>query len=290
MTVDLFMRLFRGRGDARGSWNGPAKREPVTREHFERHLTSTDERDWMGVYNVLHDKCSWGCVDIDVKDLPLARNVALALQRQQIPAWIEETTRGYHVWVFPTPALVPAATMRQALIAACRAVSYVPKEVFPKQNRASVLGNFVRLPLNGAYADHGIVATRQFIDGAALSEMDRFRATADALHRVAAMLPSPQMVDISVDMKAGLEYRSEARRIGGLVWRIWDRGPGDGHDRSTTLAELAHRCVEEGVDADLAYGLVASADDRWGKFTGRGEPGMTCLRTIVANAYGTVRA
>ena len=289
----MFMRLFRGRGDARGTWEGGAEREPVTREHFVRHLCSADERDWFGVYNVLYDNCSWGCVDIDVKNLPLARNVALALQRQGIPGWIEETTRGFHVWVFPDQPLVPATTMRQALTAACRAVDYVPKEVFPKQTKTSAdgLGNYVRLPLNGVYATPRIAATRRFIDGTPIQLMDRCRAPRHALERVAAMLPrNPQVVDISVDMKAGLEYAAEARKIGGLVWRIWDRGPGVGYDRSDALCELAHRCREADVDAHTAYGLVVSADDRWGKFAGRGEDGLALIRTIISNTYGRIQS
>ena len=92
---------------------------------------------------------------------------------------------------------------------------------------------------------------------------------------------------ISVDTQGGLEYSETARQAGGLIWRIWSQGPGDGHDRSTTLTELAHLCKEADLDASTTYGLVTSADDRWGKgFADRGEPGLEIMRRIVANSHG----
>ena len=64
--------------------------------------------------------------------------------------------------------------MRNALLAACHATGYRPKEVFPKQEQAlgSTLGNYVRLPLNGVYASPRVSDTRRFLEGT-LVEMDQ---------------------------------------------------------------------------------------------------------------------
>ena len=73
--AEVFVQLFRGRGDAFGTWAGGAVRERVTPDMFERHLLSTNPEDWFGVYNVIGERCSWGCVDIDTDDVVLAYNI-----------------------------------------------------------------------------------------------------------------------------------------------------------------------------------------------------------------------
>ena len=286
--AERFLHLFRGRGDAYGTWAGGAVRERVTPEMFERHLLSTNPEDWFGVYNVIGDQCSWGCVDIDTDDLALAHNIQGSLERQDVPAWVEKTTRGYHVWVFPDKPLIDAHTMRQALTAACRVVGYSPKEIFPKQIRVTLgqLGNYVRLPYNGALAGHP--DTRRFIDGVMLRQLDEDRAHWYDLERLAAWLPRPQPVDISVDIEAGVEYEETIQQVGGPAYRIWRDGPRYGHDRSTTLYQLAHRLREADVEPGVALGVVASADQRWGKrFADRGPQGEDILRNIITRTYAS---
>lgn len=290
-TDESFVRLFRGRGDAFGSWSGGCVRRPLTPEHFVRHLYSHDPRDWIGVYNVLGKRCSWGCIDIDVPAEGLARNLREALAQEHIPAWVERTTRGFHVWVFPADRLVDAAVMRRALHGACLMVEYTPREVFPKQTEASggALGNYVRLPLNGSRANPAPRDVRRFIhEGVTLHEMDLHRAGTSHLERLAATVPLPQAVDVPVDIESGLEVQWEVERIGGPLLRVWRDGPQFGHDRSSTLARLAHRCVEADVEPGLALSIVVSADKRWGKFSERGESGIVHLRKIVSQAYGAV--
>ena len=289
-TVESFVRLFRGRADARGTWNGGCIRERLTPEHFERHLFSHDPTEWIGVYNVVDNRCSWGCVDIDVDDLQLALNIQTALRSRSIPAWVERTTRGYHVWVFPADQLVDAGMMRRALQAACKVAQYDPKEIFPKQTRAvgGMLGNYVRLPLNGALANPPPGDVRKFVDrGVTIEDMDRSgRAETDALMATAALIRSPQQVDKPVDIQSGLEVAPIVATIGGTVARLWRDGPKYGHDRSSTLARLAHELHERDVDRDTAFQIVASADDRWGKgFADRGESGVRVLNKIIDNAW-----
>lgn len=288
---ETFLRLFRGRGDAYGSWSGGCIRKHLTPEHFTRHLFSHDPRDWIGVYNVVRDNlCSWGCIDIDVPAEGLARNLRAALGQEEIPAWVERTTRGFHVWVFPADRLVDAATMRRALHGACALVEYSPKEVFPKQVvvTGTGLGNYVRLPLNGSRANPPPADVRRFIhENVTLHDMDMNRAETCDLERLAATVPLPQAVDITVDIESGLEVQWEMERIGGPVQRIWRDGPRFGHDRSSTLCQLAHRCVEAELEPNQAMAIVRSADERWGKFSDRGEAGLSYLHKIVSQAYGT---
>jgi hypothetical protein len=290
---DLFLKLFRGRGDARGSWGGPAIREPVTPAHFEAHLASSCEHQWFGTYNVIGERCSWGVVDIDTDDLPLATNIWSALAFKNVVSWIEQTTRGYHVWVFPQEALVQAATMRRALTAACLAVGYHPKEVFPKQTRVTGagLGNFVRLPYNGFLSD-GEHVPRMMVAHTdygtfprLLTAMDGSRTPTVILERLAASLPEPT-VRVDVNTEAGLEVEDILPSLGGLAYRIWRDGPLPGSDRSTTMVHLARLCAEQDLPTDRTYALLASADVRWGKdFLDRGEAGQLLLARIIEKAY-----
>lgn len=299
-TLDLFVRLFRGRGDARGSWGGPAIREPVTPEHFAAHLSSPAEGDWFGSYNVIGTFCSWGCVDIDFDDLTLAQNIRHALGAKGITAWVEQTTRGYHVWVFPLDQLVEATVMRSALTAACMAVGYSPREVFPKQTKVSAggLGNFVRLPYNGYWSD-GEHVPRMFTDHLSylhdfpgdplrplLEHMDATRASTPALTELAELLPVPQPTSQAVDMQGGVYEDEVMPELRGLAYVIWRDGPLPGSDRSTILVHLARLLAEDDVPPQTAFAILASADRRWGKsFLDRGATGEQIMQRIIDKAY-----
>jgi hypothetical protein len=297
-TVERFIKLFRGRGDARGSWGGPAIREPVTPEHFERHIHSADQADWFGVYNVIGTRCSWGCVDIDTDDYPLAQNIRNALGVRGIVSWIEKTARGFHVWVFPEEPLVDAATMRRALTAACHAVHYVPKEVFPKQTKVTAggLGNFVRLPYNGWLAEPhyhqprfivGHVGYAELFDDAldaVLADMDNHRASTSTLQALADLLPEPQGVHVAVDTHDDSPAPVEA--LNGLAYTIWRDGPLEGEDRSDAMVRLAYLMSEQDLPPDDAWKVLRSADLRWGKhFIERGEQGNQIMLRILAKGY-----
>lgn len=294
-TTESFVRLFRGRADAYGTWKGGAKREQLTPEHFIRHLHSHYERDWFGVYNVIGDRCSWGCVDIDVPDLLTMQRVRLVLERENIPSWIEQTTRGYHLWCFPADGLVDASLMRRALLAASLRTGYRPKEIFPKQTTATGtrLGNYVRLPMNGGLAVPPPYGCRRFIhENVTLEDMDVNRADTVDLERLAAEIPPPRRADVVVDVRAGLEVEATIQEIGGMAYRLWRDGPlyawGEAaqRDRSSTLAHLAHVLHDSDVDASTAYAVVASADDRWGKgYADRGPAGVELLVKLVTDAY-----
>ena len=135
----------------------------------------------------------------------------------------------------------------------------------------------------------GLPETRRFIDGATVKQMDEDRAHWFDLERVASYAPperSSQAVDISVDTEAGVEFEEVVQAVGGAAYRLWRDGPRFGHDRSSTLYQLAHRLREADVDPSVAYGIVNSADQRWGKrFADRGPAGQDILRNIITRTY-----
>ena len=290
-TVREYIQTFRGRGDALGGWDGYARREPVSPEHFERHLTSQSKKDWIGVYPHLGSRgVSWGCIDIDGKDFPtepgadtwdwermheLACNLRTILDVKDVYAHIEQTRNGYHLWVFPDEPTVPAAFMRRALMAACKALSYDPKEVNPKQEELHTgkLGNFVRLPYYG-FLGRRHQPDRFFINGFDdwydLEEWlthVRKRTSTQALQTLSQLWtpPTPKKFDgpPPKDVEGVLSV------VPGLCYTIWRDGPLEGSDRSNTLLKLGYELRDAGITAPSAFTVVKDADRRWGKFYDR---------------------
>jgi len=273
-VVERYISLFRGRGDCYGSWQGGCIKEPLTRRQFEHHLTNGP---FIGVYPLVSDRVSWGCIDIDGKDFghnwpemwTLARNLTVMLRVKDVYAHVERTRNGYHLWVFPTTALVPAAHMRRALMAACKAIGYDPKEVNPKQEKAVGVGNYVRLPYYGAI-NCGIPEDRYFVDAEglaldlveALAVLEHGKTTPEALASLAELWQPPQAMR---SINTNNTFANTAMMTG-REWVIWRDGPSEGSDRSGTLVRLARLMLERGVGADDVFPILKSADERWGKF------------------------
>lgn len=293
-VVNRFIELFRGRGDAYGSWNGRAIREQLTPEHFKRHLTGTTDADWIGVYPHLGGvgKVTWGCIDIDGKDFDhdwdrmgdLAHDLATMLAVKDIKAYTERTRNGIHLWVFPETGMAPAADMRRALMAACKAIGYDPKEVNPKQEELAPgkLGNYVRLPYYGAiprlassewdpdryfypWETDGPNSVGRYDLGGFLDVAER--TSLAALAEVAALWTPPERQ--TFDGPPPEDVKAVLTGVGPLSYRIWKEGPLEGRDRSNTLAKLAYRLADDGVAMPAAFSVVKDADRRWGKFFDR---------------------
>ena len=291
--IAAYIKLFRGRGDALGTWEGGSQRVEVQPEHFADHLQSTYQNEWMGVYPHLGDRgVSWGCIDIDGKDFPrviddpacghdwaamlhLAHKIQAVLDYKAVFAHIEQTRNGYHLWVFPEAGIVPAAFMRRALMAACKACSYDPKEVNPKQEEmpSGKLGNYVRLPYYGWMSSNGEQADRYFLDdyGQQLTLgrfLDTVKLTAtDALEAVSQLWTPP--VVATFDGPPPEELEPIIKTLSGMAYTIWKDGPLEGRDRSNTLAKLAYRLRDDGVEMPTGFAVVKDADRRWGKFADR---------------------
>lgn len=290
-----FMLLFRGRGDAYGSWDGGCVRNPLTEDSFYRHLNGDE---LIGVYPHVYIsdgwKCVWGCSDIDVEDLDAAANIKTALAMKNVPAWIERTRKGYHVWILMAKGeIATTRVMRRALLAAHQAIDYVAKEVNPKQeDPGKGFGNYVRLPYPNGFnepigdnrymldEDENPMTLKQFME----QINEGGRASLDALTSVADMYKEPERQHIVID--ASTEDISHILpRLSRPAFIYWQDGPIQGRDRSTTLVRLAHLLEQCSLDASEAFAILRNADLRWGKFHTRVD-GEEQIMKIVSHVYG----
>jgi len=296
-TVEQFVALFRGRGDAYGSWEGGCVRQPVTVDSFRRHLDGSEP---FGVYPMIVNNgnfyVAWGCIDIDIDDLDGARNLQTILKARDIPTWVERTRKGYHVWCFAEQPIL-AATMRRALLAAHQALNYPAKEVNPKQEQLGngQLGNYVRLPYYGA-------ANEQPENRYMLDDNDQpmtlhdflsvvTRAPVEALEATAVLWRAPVIPSLNFDTSIetspeAVRYLMQSPHVGPTARAIWMHGPHpDSPDRSNTLTRLAGHLCRDGVPIEHAWPVLVDADKRWGKFHGRAD-GELHLRRILQYGYG----
>lgn len=285
--VDSFQDLFEGRSDAQGTWDGGSVRAPVGFDLFAGHLTG---KTCFGVYPLLDDSTvKWGCSDIDVDDLDAARNLQTAFFLKGVVSYVEKTRRGYHVWVFADD-WVPAWIMRRAFLAAHQVVKLPAKEVNPKQEVSSGLGNYVRLPYPNGYnslpsermmlgADDGPLGLEEFLEHAF-----QHRTPMESLYPLAQMFQPPRRkAELPAVMPANL--RESFEHINAYIANIWWHGPLPGSDRSNTLVRLAHLMREHGTPINHAFNLLVGADRRWGKFHGRADC-VEQLTKIIEDCYG----
>jgi hypothetical protein len=268
-AIETFMLLFGGRTDAYGTWEGGSNKSQVTYETFAKHLYG---EELIGIYPLTDgSSVRWGCSDIDVDDIDSARNLQTALKIKSINSFVEKTRRGYHVWVFAND-WVPAAVMRRAFLSAHEAVNLVAKEVNPKQEEATGLGNYVRLPYPAGIDN--IPENRYML----LDKDDSPMPLKDFLHeayetRTNINLLSPlaekhkprskvhfNNLTISPSVNTSLD------KVNGYIATIWRNGPMEGNDRSNTLIRMCHYMFEYGTPINDAYTILVDADKRWGKF------------------------
>jgi len=285
--VETFMSLFAGRSDAYGSWDGGCVRSNVTYETFARHLYG---QELVGIYPLTAgNTVKWGCTDIDIDDLDAARNLQLAFSMKSIPAFVEKTRKGYHIWVFATD-WVPAITMRRAFLAAHEAIGYPAKEVNPKQEESTGLGNYVRLPYPDGFngmpenrymlfkGNDSPMSLKQFLDSAKES-----RVSPNLLDPLAKMHRPKQRavldLPLSTSVSEALNYAN------GYIERMWREGPLPNSDRSSTLIRMCHFMREFEVPINYAYIILVDADKRWGKFHERPDA-VVHLTKIIEDAYG----
>lgn len=269
--LEQFVTLFRGRGDAYGSWDGGCVRKQLSQDTFLGHLQGDE---LVGVYPLLpyHGSwyCVWGCSDIDVDDIDSARNLQTAFAIKGITSWVERTRKGYHIWVF-ADQLIPASTMRRAFLAAHEAIKYPAKEVNPKQESAgSGFGNYVRLPYPNVYK--GYLNERVILDDQDepmpieqfLSKATTTRATLQELEAIAGLWKPP--VRHIITTKTTGDLRKALHKAGPVAYVVWRDGPLEGSDRSSTLYKLSCLLRDNEEAPGDAFLILKSADERWGKF------------------------
>lgn len=316
--VDGMCELFRGRLDAYGTDYGGCDKvtdevlgviggtEEEYRRRMSNHLAGTEP---FGIYPRVEltpsdlDRSNpgayvrWGCTDLDYTDNPAAaKNIARTLHHFGINAWVETSrSKGFHVWTF-SYEWVPAETMRNALLAVHQILDIRPTEVNPKSvhGGATGIGNYVRIPYPGYLAgDRGDF--RQTVQDLAVFKplpLDVFveaaisKRSSNLQYQKLASRYVPPAPKSNVAIGAVLaDMKSITTKLNKEGFFAFEYGPRDGHDRSDSLARLAHNCRESNLTPSEAYAIVQDADARWGKFSERPDCEEQ-LEKLVRNAYG----
>ena len=286
--VEVFMSLFGGRTDAYGTWEGGSVKADVAYSTFARHLYG---QELVGIYPLTDNSTvMWGCTDIDVDEIDLALNLKTAFEIKGIQSFVEKTRRGYHVWVFADD-WIPAPIMRRAFLAAHEAVKVPAKEVNPKQEEATGLGNYVRLPYpNGIneMPENRYVLSEATLEPISLKEFlteAKQTRTSINLLRPLAELHKPRkratldVTSVRMDVQEALDYVSP------YVATVWRNGPVGDLDRSNILCMMVHKMREYGTPINHAYTVLVDADKRWGKFHNRPDATEQLVK-IVEDIYG----
>ncbi len=147
--AEAFRKLFKGRTDVWGSVGGLCNKEPVTIEHYVRHLLGDVS---LGIYPLLDDgTCHFTAIDLDVKDFNKAKQIRETLNSSNIPTYIAESkSKGYHCFCFAYEKF-SAKEIRRILHYALNKLK-IKAEVFPKQDRiteTTPYGNYINLPVFG---------------------------------------------------------------------------------------------------------------------------------------------
>jgi hypothetical protein len=287
-AIETFMLLFGGRTDAYGTWEGGSVKSAVSYNSFARHLYG---EELIGIYPLTDgSSVRWGCSDIDVDDIDSARNLQTALKIKSINSFVEKTRRGYHVWVFAND-WVPAAVMRRAFLSAHEAINLVAKEVNPKQEEATGLGNYVRLPYPGGIdnipenrymlldKDDSPMPLKDFI-----KEAYATRTNINLLSPLAEKHKARSKVHFN-NLTISANVNSSLDKVNGYIATIWRNGPMEGNDRSNTLIRMCHYMFEYGTPINDAYTILVDADKRWGKFHLRPDA-VVHLTKIIEDCYG----
>lgn len=272
---DIFISLFRGRGDVYGHEEGKCVKEPLTVEVFDKHLWGME---YIGVYPMVPFNgtyyVQWGCSDIDIEDITLARRLQAALHAAGVTSWVERSrSKGYHVWVFADEP-VPASDMRRMLLVAHQVADVPAREVNPKQETLAQgqYGNYVRLPY--ACADQVTDKRRilddndqptSFYDFVKLA--DAYRVPAKLIAELASFYREPQKEQRIIEDYEPCGSLSDAMSVLSPLGKvIWRDGPLEGRDRSSTITKLGYECVRCGMNPSQTKVILASADKRWGKY------------------------
>lgn len=275
-VLGLYVSLFRGRGDVYGHEEGRCVKEPLTHEVFVGHLDGTHLP--IGVYPIVPLRGQfhvvWGCTDIDVEDLAMARRLQEALFAAGIVSWVERSrSKGYHVWVF-SAGLVTAADMRRMLLLAHQVAEVPAREVNPKQEflTGGNYGNYVRLPYPNCY-DVSTDKRRVLDSHNEPMPFDQFvfaahgtRNQPELITRLASMWVPPKPSVVVRDLAVCESVDDALSKLSPLGKVIWRDGPLEGRDRSSTLTKLAHECGRSGMNPSETKVLITDADLRWGKY------------------------
>lgn len=302
-TFRQYSSLFGGNTAAYGTENGGCVRSELTSDTFRGHLTGEEP---VGVYPMVFDNLRWvvrwGCVDLDVAAphkrrwdydssadaFVASQNLVLSLNALGIKGWVESTkSGGYHVWVFASEWVL-AATMRRALLVACKLSDVPPTEVNPKSEGfadPSMLGNYVRLPYKGQSVRPIINRQHEPLDWADFVEQAIASRVGTPTLEEAASLWVPQAPLRVVSEPTGTRFPAELGGLSKRLTAVVTNGPLKKEDRSGWLYYVARLCADDGLSQAEAIDIVTDCDwNHTHKFEGRND-GPLRIASTVERAY-----
>lgn len=177
-----FADLFRGRDDAYGYYGSVAnaqptergkrvgiastRRAPVTPELWQDHLAGKSR---LGIVPVMKDaKCWWFCIDVDFyQEKGLHDDIAHRIEECGLPLVMTYSkSGGAHLWCFfSEPILAPTARTIAENFKRKLALPSEHIDIFPVQDKADDVGNWVNLPYFGdACHAHGDLSIEEFLE------------------------------------------------------------------------------------------------------------------------------
>lgn len=199
------------------------RRRPVTNALVERHLAGEVTAGW---YALADDSTvKWACVDADQPDgLSDLRRLWQEFRHHDVPAYIEESRRGGHLWVFSEP--IPARPLRRLVVAVVESAKIEPVEVFPKQDqlRTGRVGSLVRGPLGIHRKDE---KSYGFVDPVAmkaigLAQVDQLDYLM-SVERVSAAQVADTLAKLWDEMRRNARGNSEGRRSIGIISQLKEK-------------------------------------------------------------------
>lgn len=279
-----YMEMFAGRTDCYGSWEGGCVRKPVTPDTYRFHL---DGMTQIGIYPATQRNggtyVKWGCTDIDVDDYGAALRIQQAFDMKDIVTWVEKTRKGYHVWLFCT-TWIEARTMRNAYLVVHKVTEVPPTEVNPKQAelQSGKIGNYVRLPYPNDKSGLRYIMNedmtpmgREFF----IEDAYETRTKPEDIEALASMWKEPENTDVLFD---DIPVTAPLYKLGKTTRSVFDRGPLQGRDRSSTLFYLACCAARDKLSPSEIVSLLYDADHRWGKFSDRRDGSMRIQQIVEA--------
>lgn len=271
-TFRKYVDLFSGRTDCYGSWTGGCIRKPVTLDLFREHLNGDTQ---IGIYpaKVVNNQTvvTWGCTDIDVDDHDAALRIQKAFAMKDIVTWVEQTRKGYHVWLFPNKP-IDARIMREAFLVVHKVAEVPPTEVNPKQITLGdgQVGNYVRLPYpnDGSgirtmiHEDKSKIDIYNFVNDASDTKVRPMQL--QLLAEMWKQAPTKTVTEPVRQSSHGIPWYKLSKSTS---WLIRHNNPQQ--DRSGQLFHLACRCAQEGLSAGEIMSVLYDCDRRWGKYSKR---------------------
>lgn len=292
-SCQAFQSLFKGREDAWGSVEGKYNPEPVTIQHYSKHL---EGKKSLGIYFVLDNHtCHFAAIDVDDFSFSKAVAVRNALKSTGIPAYIAASkSNHFHVYLFAEDRFI-AKDIRRILKHIVKELGIKTDkgrdlEIFPKQdkhepddppsekypNGRRKPGSYINLPYYGA--------TRKFL---AVSKEDGSpkEVPLETLVKQIKRTPNEVIAKILKELPETKEPPAKTRKPKGGQKRrppciaIILKGTSEGQRDEAAFALANHYISELKYLPEEVFGLLQA----WDK---KNNPPLNDDHLLQAKAYG----